>query len=359
VAYCRSRWSWQIRSDMRTASWWFEKPPMGLNAVVFPLCLLVVSLGRFNATVFATAPPSSAKGTASVRFDSPCPKVLREHCRSMAGPHGSPVCCCSVHPPSGVDKKEPFKSCLPSLVIVGAQKAGTTPLSLLLSLHPDVVPPRAKELNYYSSTSAVGYEPGSAKSLRWYLWRLVHPKWMSVSRAATGSAGLFTMDATPHYMALPGAIAGIAETSPAAKVIVMLRDPVERAWSEYEMLRRRLEDAPSGNGPERAPPPFASWLKPEMARLRSCTRQIAGSTPLPIPADVKNLVPKPAALSRKRPAPVSVIDDGPSSPCWHALGSRSYIIGTPRDPQFLYLGLYLTQIQRLHARIGVVSCKGK
>ena len=51
--------------------------------------------------------------------------------------------------------------CLPDFIIIGAQKSGTTSLYDLVSKHPGIIPPRHKELHYFS-TSKYGW------GTRWY-----------------------------------------------------------------------------------------------------------------------------------------------------------------------------------------------
>ncbi|MBV8960792.1 MAG: sulfotransferase domain-containing protein [Actinobacteria bacterium] len=118
---------------------------------------------------------------------------------------------------------------LPDALIIGTQRGGTTSLYEYLSQHPDVVPPLGKELQYFSTE----YERGD----RWY--RAHFPTERAVARRKAGGRGCVVFEASPYYLFHPHAAARAAATVPAAKLIALLRDPVERAYSHYEHMRQR------------------------------------------------------------------------------------------------------------------------
>jgi hypothetical protein len=111
---------------------------------------------------------------------------------------------------------------LPSVLVAGAMKARTTWAHEALSRHPSVVlPGSAKELFYFDQN----YDRGS----EWYASQfpsggLEHR--IPVEVAAT----YFTHDQAPER---------VASASPEAKVVVLLRDPLDRAWSHYLHLWRK------------------------------------------------------------------------------------------------------------------------
>jgi hypothetical protein len=108
---------------------------------------------------------------------------------------------------------------LPDFLCLGAQRAGTTTLHDHLRRHPDVYLPAAKEIHYFSLHAH--------RPLRWY------ESWFA--RAAPGQrAG----DISPYYLFHPRAPAAIANALPQARLIVLLRDPVDRALSGYFHARR-------------------------------------------------------------------------------------------------------------------------
>lgn len=112
-------------------------------------------------------------------------------------------------------------NCAPSLFIVGAQKCGTTSLASYLTQHPDVQRGREKELRYYSN------EDRYSKGIRSYM-REFPGRWIGTSETQT-------YDATPEYLYLPFVPERIHKDFPDAKIIVMLRDPIARAYSAWNM----------------------------------------------------------------------------------------------------------------------------
>lgn len=106
----------------------------------------------------------------------------------------------------------------PDFVIIGAQKCGTTFLYDLLSQHPHVEPAAKKEVHYFDRRFD--------KSLGWYRSHFPPPIWKEGQRSITG-------EATPYYLFHPHAARRMAEVVPRARLIVLLRDPVDRAYSSY------------------------------------------------------------------------------------------------------------------------------
>lgn len=121
---------------------------------------------------------------------------------------------------------------LPDFWIIGAMKAGTSSLFHYICQHPDIRAPFRKETHY------LGYGQAHGRSERWY--RAHFPL---RTRPGSGSSDL-TGEATPGYMFRPEIAPLIKRMRPDAKLIVVLRDPVERAISQYfhevRMGRERL-----------------------------------------------------------------------------------------------------------------------
>lgn len=113
---------------------------------------------------------------------------------------------------------------LPDFLIVGAMKSGTSSLYTYLCQHPSVRPPVRKELHYFT----VGHRSG--KTDAWYS--------ANFPLRARLRGGAVTGEATPGYMFEPEAVRRMAALVPEAKLIVLLRDPVERAISQYFHERR-------------------------------------------------------------------------------------------------------------------------
>jgi len=103
---------------------------------------------------------------------------------------------------------------LPNFLICGAAKCGTTSLYEYLKSHPDIFMPLAKELDFFSNRDAMTLSEYENQFCGW-------------------SGEKMTDEASPSYMACPDAPKRIAEVIPDAKLIFLLRDPIERAYSAY------------------------------------------------------------------------------------------------------------------------------
>lgn len=117
-------------------------------------------------------------------------------------------------------------------IIAGAQKAGTTSLYRYLEEHPNVVTPITKELAFFDRN----FDRGT----RWY--RLHFP----LSSTDNSSHGLrkrtISGESTAYYIFHPLAPQRIAETLPRVKIIILLRNPVDRAFSHYQHKLRRGQE---------------------------------------------------------------------------------------------------------------------
>ena len=120
----------------------------------------------------------------------------------------------------------------PAFLIVGAQRCGTTSMFKNLRQHPAVVaPPLQKGIHYFDKNYAQG--PG------WY--RSHFPLRATAGRLGRGEAGTepITGESSPYYMFHPLAAGRIARDLPQVRLIVLLRDPVERAISAYTHEKAR------------------------------------------------------------------------------------------------------------------------
>lgn len=117
--------------------------------------------------------------------------------------------------------------CYPDAVVIGAQRAGTTSLFDYMVQHPEVHGPTVKEIHYFD----IFYDKGVA----WY--RAHFPLQWHVRPPHV------TVEASPYYLFHPYAPARLAQHLPDAKLIVLLRNPVERALSHY-FLEVKLQREP-------------------------------------------------------------------------------------------------------------------
>ena len=108
---------------------------------------------------------------------------------------------------------------------IGAQKAGTSWLYENLRRHPQIRFPSSKEVHFWD------YEPNYLRGFSWYLDRFPPPP-----------NGVINGEITPAYAILPPArIAELHARLPALRLIYMLRNPIERAWSSALMALSRAE----------------------------------------------------------------------------------------------------------------------
>ena len=118
---------------------------------------------------------------------------------------------------------------LPDFLIIGAKRGGTTSLWNYLVAHPQVLPmfpavQQIKSPHYFD----IHYD----KPLGWYRSFFATRAQLRRHEARTGRRA-FTGEASPYYMFHPLAAERIAKVLPEVKLVVSLRDPVERLWSHY------------------------------------------------------------------------------------------------------------------------------
>ncbi len=133
-------------------------------------------------------------------------------------------------------------SLLPNFVVIGAAKGGTTSLHRYLSAHPDVYMSPVKEPSFFA------YE-GHALDFRGPKDQLLGapsyavttlPAYEALFAARTTERAIG--EASPFYLCIDGVAERMAQRIPDAKLIAVLRDPAERAFSNYVMfLRDRRE----------------------------------------------------------------------------------------------------------------------
>ena len=111
------------------------------------------------------------------------------------------------------------KRCIPSFLIVGAQKSGTSSLFSYLSAHPSIVPPIKKEIHFFD-------------------WYSKFIKGESFYRAHfplrnCRNESFLSFESTPYYMYHPLSAKRISSFFDKIKLIFLLRDPTDRAISHY------------------------------------------------------------------------------------------------------------------------------
>ena len=112
---------------------------------------------------------------------------------------------------------------LPDFIIIGGQKCGTSSLYHYLVQHPCVAPAQKKEVHFFDLSFHRG--------LLWYRARFapVWSRWLAQVRGQRFVTG----EASPDYIFNPHASRRVFQTVPQVKLIALLRNPVDRAYSRY------------------------------------------------------------------------------------------------------------------------------
>lgn len=129
----------------------------------------------------------------------------------------------------------PGRHRLPGFLIIGTKRSGSTSLHRYLVRHPNIVEPGvAKGTRYFD----LRYERGPA----WYRRRFPPEIWMKAVERRRGGPVL-TGEASAYYGYHPLAVPRAATDLPDVKMIVVVRDPVDRLWSQYNYeVSRGFED---------------------------------------------------------------------------------------------------------------------
>lgn len=133
----------------------------------------------------------------------------------------------------GVDLGTELAMKLPNFLIVGAARAGTTSIYEALSRHPQVYMPVMKEPNYFAVSGGETGLPLTSEALRILLDVSIDSldQYRSLFRGA--EAAKMVGEASPLYLYSPLAPTRIRELIPDVKIIAVLREPVERAYSSF------------------------------------------------------------------------------------------------------------------------------
>jgi hypothetical protein len=126
----------------------------------------------------------------------------------------------------------------PNLYLVGAAKAGTTTLHALLSRHPDIYAPQEiKEMGFmaYEGTVPPLEGPKDRDHAQAYA---ITDRVTYLACYAAGHDRTWLLDASPVYLRNENAPQRISAYASDARVIIMLRNPIECAFSWYAMMRR-------------------------------------------------------------------------------------------------------------------------
>lgn len=128
-------------------------------------------------------------------------------------------------------------SLVPNFLVIGAARAGTTAIHHALSKHPQIFMSPVKETNFFAfAGETLGFEGPGAEFVNNSVRTLDEYKGLFADAAGASAIG----EACPLYLYAPGAPERIAETLGQVKLIAILRNPVEQAFSHYLYARARM-----------------------------------------------------------------------------------------------------------------------
>lgn len=125
---------------------------------------------------------------------------------------------------------EELRRLKPSFFVIGAQKSGTTSLFKYLYMHPSIIKPRTKEIHYFDR----GYYRGA-------LWYAEHfpRRFPDAALRSVRGGRCITGEASPSYLFHPLAPGRVAGMFPDARLIAILRNPIDRAFSHWRVAHRK------------------------------------------------------------------------------------------------------------------------
>ena len=139
-----------------------------------------------------------------------------------------------------------------SFVIAGTQRGGTTTLYEYLRRHPEICMPVEKELHFFDNEE---------------LWRSPPPPYAQYHAAfRVGPSHRLLGEATPIYMYWEPALPRIRAYNPAMKLIVILRNPITRAYSHWNFERQAGREPLSFHDALQAEQARTEQAKPEQLR---------------------------------------------------------------------------------------------
>lgn len=237
-------------------------------------------------------------------------------------------------------------------VIAGVQKAGTSALFSYLARHPDLQGPSVKETHFFDDeTGAIDWAKPNYDRLHCLF-------------SADGH-GRLAFEATPVSIFWPNALERMAAYNPDMRLIVIFRDPIERAWSHWRMeVERGADNVPfdfairQGRWRLRdVPINHAAWRTFSYVERGFYGRQVDRLLQLfdrdnvlllrsnDLKSDPASTLASIAAFLKLRPFP-------PREAVIERVGTTRY--GSPRDADFDYLrGLYADDIEAFAQKTGI------
>ena len=122
---------------------------------------------------------------------------------------------------------------LPDFYILGGQKCGTTSMFMYLTKHPAILSPNAKDIRFFDKYFF--------KGVNWY--RVNFPTKSTKSSLSKNFKRVLTGEATERYLDHPYAADRIKQVTPKAKFIILLRNPITRAFSQHTRVKNNNRES--------------------------------------------------------------------------------------------------------------------
>lgn len=122
-----------------------------------------------------------------------------------------------------------YKLIKPSFLIIGFQKCGTTALHNYLQQHPKIIAPFIKEIDFFGCNKK--YNKGTDFYNDFFRFKT--------------KENIISFEASPHYAVSDNAAERIYKYNPEIKIICLVRDPISRAYSAWNMYKKNLKTNPS------------------------------------------------------------------------------------------------------------------
>jgi hypothetical protein len=137
-------------------------------------------------------------------------------------------------------------------IVVGAQKSGTSALHYFLKKHPQIALPDRQELHFFDDEEIFS-RPVDYQLLHRHFGPIARSTLLRFATARQAIAG----ECTPSYLYWTPAMERIRDYNPQVKLIILLRNPIDRAFAHWNMQRFK----------DREPLDFLDALKEERSRL--------------------------------------------------------------------------------------------
>ena len=123
---------------------------------------------------------------------------------------------------------------VPDFLIIGAMKAGTTAIAEMMGSHPEIYIPQSKEPTYFINHDEE-FIFGDGKKAKYAYGPTRLHEYLSLFEGVP--TGVLKGEASTQYLANPSSPKLVYDSNPNTKLIVVLRDPVARAYSAYSYNR--------------------------------------------------------------------------------------------------------------------------